>query len=295
MFHKYNSIENSYNKKILEKFYNNGFHNEEWLAMEKVHGANFSVIVSDCGISYCRRTDILKDGESFFNYQYAVKKDEKTFVEIYNYLKNKYNNITQIQIYGEIFGGNYPHPEIEKNTKVSQVQKEIAYHPDVKFIVFDISYNYDGRKFDYVSHDEVISISEQYNLLYSPILHRGPLDELLKLNPVFETTIPSLFNLPKIENNIAEGYVLKPNKNLFCGESRVIFKHKNEIFKEKNIDNKTTDRVSTNKDSFGESKKIMFSYLNENRKILLLIKFLMMPLKIWKRKRNKMRNLIMLN
>jgi Rnl2 family RNA ligase len=264
MFNKYNSIENSYNTKFIEKIYDNGYHKEEWLAMEKIHGANFSIIVCNNGVSYCRRTDILKDNEGFFNYQTVVKPNEKKYIEIFEYLKVEHENLVQIQIYGEIFGGKYTHAEVSKNTKVSQVQGEICYHPDVKFIIFDISYKkLDDEYITYISHDEVIDIAKKYDLMCSEILHRGSFDDLLKLNPLFETTVPSLFGLPKINNNVAEGYVLKPNRNIFfkCG-SRVIIKHKNDVFKEKNPENKTVER---NQNSLDVDKKIMFSYLNENR------------------------------
>lgn len=271
MFNKYNSIENSYNTKFIEKIYDNGFHKEEWLAMEKIHGANFSIIVNNDGATYCRRTNILKENEGFFNYQNVVKQNEKIYIEIFEYLKTKYEDIIQIQIYGEIFGGKYIHAEVKKNTKVSQVQTEISYNPDIKFIIFDISYRKNKDEYTtYIPHDEVIDIATKHNLLYSKILHRGTLDEMLKLNPLFETTIPELFGLPKIDNNVAEGYVLKPNKNIFFNSgSRVILKHKNEIFKEKKTDGKTdgktTETTEKTINSFDTDKKIMFSYLNENR------------------------------
>jgi hypothetical protein len=40
-----------------------------------------------------------------------------------------------------------------------------------------------------------------------------------------------VFGLPELENNIQEGYVLKPYSSLFFGEHRVILKYKNEKFK----------------------------------------------------------------
>lgn len=261
MFKKYNSIENTYNKKIIEKICNEGYDNEEWIAMEKVHGGNFSVVVSDDSVLYCRRTDVLKDDENFFDYQNAVKKDEKTFVEIYKNMKSKNKKIIQIQFYGEIFGGKYPHPEIEKNKNVKCVQKEISYHPDIKFMIFDIFCKCNNNV-DYISHDDVVSICQQHDLLYSPVLYRGTLKELLKLDPLFETTIPDLFNLPKIENNVAEGFVFKPAKNLYLGSTRIILKHKNDKFKEKENPKEEETKIC---DFFTKSKNTMFLHLNKNR------------------------------
>jgi len=103
-------------------------------------------------------------------------------------------------------------------------------------------------------------------LLYSDILHKGQLDDLLKLNPVFETTLPSLFGLPTISNNFAEGYVLKPIENLFlpCG-SRVILKHKNDAFKENGEPVNTKAKSVYVPNAFDLQKKIFISYINSNR------------------------------
>ena len=45
MFKKYNSLENHYNNKFIEKIRLQGFTSGEWVAREKIHGTNFSLII----------------------------------------------------------------------------------------------------------------------------------------------------------------------------------------------------------------------------------------------------------
>ena len=56
---------------------------------------------------------------------------------------------------------------------------------------------------------------EECGFYYAKPLATGPLEELLKMDPAFQTSIPSIFNLPPLEKNTSEGLVLKPVKTLY--------------------------------------------------------------------------------
>ena len=84
----------------------------------------------------------------------------------------------------------------------------------------------------------------------------------------FDSKIPEWLGLPKIENNLCEGVVIKPNEPKFLWSgSRVILKNKNEAFKE----------ISGHKDGFLPKENIKLSdngnklleeiltYITENR------------------------------
>jgi Rnl2 family RNA ligase len=178
---------------------------------------------------------------------------------------NVFGNLDKIQIYGELFGGLYNHPDVMKEN-AGCVQKGIQYNPDIKFIIFDISYKMNNTT-NYLSHYDVINISKKYNLLYSEILHEDTLDNLLKLSPVFQTTIPNLFNLPKIDNNFAEGYVLKPCNTIFLHNgTRVIIKYKNPSFGEVDAGMiETKISYSRQPSKLDPHKKLFLPYLNNNR------------------------------
>lgn len=49
------------------------------------------------------------------------------------------------------------------------------------------------------------------------------------MNTVIDSTIPELLGLPKMEKNIIEGMVIRPNKNIrLQTEQRAIIKKKNQ-------------------------------------------------------------------
>ena len=71
MFEKYSSLENHYNGKFIEKIRGAGFdmHTVEWVAREKIHGTNFSVIITPTEIVPAKRTGFVLEGESFFGHE----------------------------------------------------------------------------------------------------------------------------------------------------------------------------------------------------------------------------------
>lgn len=252
MFHKYNSIDNSYDTNNIAKIKQYGYDDLEWIATEKIHGANFSVIYDGTTISFGRRTGILDKKEKFYHYQRIEKEYSDIITELFCVIKNDTQNLKTIQLYGELFGGTYKHIDIENIKGVSQVQSGIYYHPDIKFIPYDLYYTCSDEKSDYLSYGKLmqyVKLVPKMQIL--PIMRKGTLDELLKLEPDFTTTIPSLYDLPHIDDNFSEGYVLKPVNNIFfpSGE-RVILKYKRYAFKE----------IQS-----GDKKITVFNYLNENR------------------------------
>lgn len=68
-------------------------------------------------------------------------------------------------------------------------------------------------------------------IMHVPIFAKGVFEELIQIETVFDSTIPELLGLQKIEKNIVEGLVLRPNKSVSnsFGE-RVILKKKNQEF-----------------------------------------------------------------
>jgi hypothetical protein len=54
-FKSYNSIENV-NEKYLAKIKQYYNEDDEWIVMEKIHGANFSALTDGKNVLWCRRT-----------------------------------------------------------------------------------------------------------------------------------------------------------------------------------------------------------------------------------------------
>lgn len=63
-----------------------------------------------------------------------------------------------------------------------------------------------------------------------PIYSKGTFDEVYAVNTKIDSTVPEFLGLKKIEDNLIEGMVLRPNKTLFLDGDRVILKKKNAEF-----------------------------------------------------------------
>lgn len=232
-FRKFNSIENSYRKKYLDKI-SIIFPKERYMVLEKIHGANFSFHVTEDDIVCGKRTSLLTEEEmpSFFNSDIVFNRYKEKMRFLFNDLKEYgYENLSKIIVYGEIFGGNYPHEDVEK-LPVTKVQKKVYYNNDVDFITFDVFIETD-EKSEYLTYQSVINRCRASEIPYLPILFSGTLQECLEYPNTYQTTIPERYGLPAIENNICEGNIIKPFNDLKIAESRVILKNKNANFTEK--------------------------------------------------------------
>ena len=109
-FKKYDSIENSYREKVIEKIYQHGFGNKdiEWVVTEKIHGTNFGFISDGNNVQVFKRTSILTENEisKFFDADIMLEKYKNEVLKLTEYLQNIYN-VLEVQIYGEHFGGIY--------------------------------------------------------------------------------------------------------------------------------------------------------------------------------------------
>jgi Rnl2 family RNA ligase len=181
-----------------------------------------------------KRSCLIADDENFSVSRKVVTENKDKGIAIYNDLK-LVPGTDVMAIFGEIFGGNYPHKDVEKVKNATQVQKGIFYSPDNLFYAFDIRVNE-----TYLNYDKVIELFEKHGLFYAKILVRGTLKECMEYSNEFKSKIPEWLGLPEIEGeNITEGTVLKPIDSKFfgCG-SRVILKNKNDKWKEKASESK---------------------------------------------------------
>lgn len=212
LFNSYPEIENHYNKSIIEMI--NEYQTDElWVATEKIHGTNFSFICSDEGLQCARRTGILKDKDSFNNFQGTIlKKHGDNIKELYKCLKEEgvIANLTSITIFGEFYGGIYP----GMKSVGKKIQDFIYYSPSSEFEAFDLFYTTsDNAEKQIYPYKESCLFFERFKIPFAAVLHEGTVKELLaKLDPnTFQSTIYAKHGLPKLDDNIAEGYVIKPN------------------------------------------------------------------------------------
>ncbi len=230
IFRKYSSIENSYQEKYIN--FVAELNIKKWAISEKIHGSNSCIGYdkdSDT-IDIAKRSGWISKDESFYNLDKIVSNMPQLKYK-FKEVCDKYSCST-IEVYGEVFGGSYLHPDISPVKDAKKVQKGVFYTPDNNFLAFDI--RIDGKFIDSIQFEEMCS---ELEIPYIPIsTFTGNVYEAVDFcNKIKDTPseIYSLYGLPEIENNIREGVVLKPIENKYLGNGeRVIIKCKTDKFLE---------------------------------------------------------------
>ncbi|WP_051203196.1 RNA ligase family protein [Hugenholtzia roseola] len=208
-----------------------------WVVTEKIHGANLAVIVEESRLFFAKRKMLLEKDDDFFGYFPLLDSKKAQFRTLYQQLKAEYPQLDTLQIYGELFGGNYPHPEVTPNQEVQAVQTGVYYSPDLQFCIFDILLHFENKRpSEYLPIKTLIENCRRVALLCTPILFEGKYKEAWEYSPLFSSHYPALFGLPPLAMpNYAEGIVLKPQHDLKLPNQaafRPIFKRKIEAFAE---------------------------------------------------------------
>ena len=118
-------------------------------------------------------------------------------------------NITTVTIYGELAGGRYPHPDVPAVPGIDPVQTGVWYAPDLRWLLFDATAETPQGRY-WLSDQTIRATASIAGLVCVPVLARGPLAKLQELPSSFPSKVSSLLGLPELEDNLAEGYVLKP-------------------------------------------------------------------------------------
>jgi Rnl2 family RNA ligase len=232
-FKKYNSIENTYNEDFMERIKLEGYDSFTYVVQEKVHGANCCFVTDGKEVHFAKRTGLMESGEKFYNYEELLTRYTERMIRLYSRVKKKYPDSENILIYGEMFGGKYPHPDVRNDSGVMCIQKGIFYCPVHEFYGFDIYVHgtEDGR---YLPVYESNELFEEGRFLYAKTLFEGTIDECLAYPNAFQSHIAEWLGLPPIEDNICEGIVIRPVKPVFFRNgSRLLLKSKNSRFAEK--------------------------------------------------------------
>jgi len=232
-FKKYSSIENSFNTEFVEQVRASVPADLRFVVQEKVHGSNTSFITDGKEIKFAKRTDYIADGEKFFDYEELLDRYTPKVKQLYAALHQKYPQMDFAIIYGEMFGGAYPHKDIKKDTRFSTIQKGVYYCPNHEFYGFDIYVSEPSGK-HYLSVEETNKFFEDNGFLYAKTLFEGTLDECLAYPNKFPSQISQWLGYPPIEDNVCEGVVIRPVVPTYIGYGdRVLIKNKNERFAEK--------------------------------------------------------------
>ncbi|OJV37937.1 MAG: RNA ligase, Rnl2 family [Bacteroidales bacterium 36-12] len=267
-FMKYNSIENTYNKDFMDKIKLEGLDSLQYAVQEKVHGANCCLITDGQAVYFAKRSGLVEVGEVFYDYEELLERYKDRAIRMYRRIKEKYADTISISVFGEMFGGKYPHPDVKNDSKVVCIQKGVFYCPNHEFYAFDICIqNSEGRK--YLAVYEMNSFFESESFFYAKTLIQGTLEECLSYPNAFQSVISDWLGLPPIEDNICEGVVIRPVEPIyFRNGSRLLLKNKNSRFAEKKSIKKRQPTLfvePTYSEDLNKLLPIIESYVTENR------------------------------
>jgi len=215
----------------------------EWICTEKVHGANFSITVSANGeVAFASRSGILAPNDNFFGYK-TRRLDtwlQPRVVELRERLVHDRLATTEatMTIFGELFGGHYPHPDVPAVCDSGRVQNGIWYSPTLCFMGFDIAVRReaDGAP-QFLSFDDSREAAIAAGLCYATPLCRGTFPQCLDFDIRFSSRLPAALGLPPLPPaagpNWAEGVVVRPACEPKTGGCRGLIKRKIPEFSER--------------------------------------------------------------
>jgi Rnl2 family RNA ligase len=203
----------------------------DWVATEKIHGAQVVVGVDGGSVSIGKRKAWLRNDEPFFGWQML----RPTLELAGRRVREALGNAGEVWLYGELFGGGYPHPDVAPVPGLVPVQTGVWYAPSLAYAVFDIVHAMPERGPSFLAHERVRELAQANGLLTPPLLGRGRPQELERLPVRFPSLVPALLGLPALADNFAEGYVLKPAQAAAFA-SRPAVKRKIPEFSEQRFD-----------------------------------------------------------
>ncbi|MDR0691820.1 MAG: RNA ligase, Rnl2 family [Prevotellaceae bacterium] len=267
-FKKYSSIENTYDKEFLDKIRSEHLDLLPYVVQEKVHGANCSFVTDGQTVQFAKRTGVIEPGEAFYDYEELLERYRERIIRLFQRIKAKYTDTESILVYGEMFGGKYPHPDVKNFSTVLNIQKGVYYCPVHEFYGFDIYVaGTDSRR--YFSVGETNIFFEEGGLLYAKTLFQGTLDECLAYPNDFPSRIAGWLGLPPVKDNICEGVVIRPVEPTFLSNgSRLVLKSKNNKFAEKKAVKKRQPALfvaPTYSEALNSQLALTAAYVTENR------------------------------
>lgn len=168
----------------------------KWVVTEKVHGANFSFIYEKGNLKFAKRKEYLKWTDDFFGFQLIVNKLEDDLLRLFETLSNEIPGKKYI-VYGELFGGKYPHPEVEPVKDLHSIQTGVYYTPAIEFCAFDIAVETDGSDSKYyLDYETSLAYFKQFEIFHAQPLLIGKFNEVMNFNIRINSAIPKEFKLP---------------------------------------------------------------------------------------------------
>ncbi|GIH93363.1 RNA ligase family protein [Planobispora siamensis] len=202
----------------------------EWVATEKLHGAQMVIAYDGRKLSVGKRKAWLREDEPFFGWQLL----RAAFARVGEAALSRGG--AAVRVYGELYGGRYPHPEVPPAPGAAPVQTGVWYSPEIRFALFDVLRHEDPDDPGvFLPYADVAGIAADAGLDVVPLLAGGGRPEIEALPVRFPTRVPRMLGLPELPGNLAEGLVLRPDAPSALGH-RPVLKRKIEEFDEQRFD-----------------------------------------------------------
>jgi hypothetical protein len=122
-----------------------------------------------------------------------------------------------VTIFGELFGGVYPHPEVKDegtfctwkvNNSIGHqpVQKGVYYCPTVEFYAFDINVTPKNKgptdQLIWANYNDAVKIFKSCDFFYAIPVAEGSIEDCLAFDINTNSTIPKLLGMPSLSMSI---------------------------------------------------------------------------------------------
>lgn len=204
-----------------------------WVVTEKIHGANFVILTDGSDVAFAKRKALLGTDEEFFGYQILSSGLKESATALFAALREEHCHLTTLTVYGELFGGAYPHSSVPADPRVEAIQAGIYYSPTIEYCVFDLAVASRDEPHRYLDFDLGMSRAAAAGFFTSEPLFVGAYEKALTYPLGFESKIPERLGLPVLSvANKAEGVVIKPIRTINDEVGRPVLKRKIPEFAE---------------------------------------------------------------
>lgn len=211
-FEGYEKIYESSSDWMLDKTDLKSFKRTLWCVTEKIHGANFSFLIDENGerIRCGKRTGLLDEDDDFFGYKIRLFNQIRPKLKpLFDQVKEDHPTMDALYVFGELFGGHYPHDAIEQRRDLTAIQTGIWYSAEIEFCAFDVAIRVNEKKI-YLDYEYAMKCFEAAKIFYAQPLFIGRYEETLNYPIEFQSTIASKLGYPALsQDNKAEGIVIR--------------------------------------------------------------------------------------
>lgn len=183
-----------------------------YVALEKIHGAQLVLGVgADGTLRAGKRKAWLDPEEPFFGWQVRRAELEEA-ARAFRALaagEGLLGDGDDFVLFGELFGGAYPHPDVPPLRALSAVQTGMWYAPDLRWAPFAALVAAEGEAGGTLLAPSVVAdLASRVGWIGPPVVARGNRAEVAAAPERFASRVPAALGLPPLDGNVAEGYVV---------------------------------------------------------------------------------------